>query len=133
MLLVPRPRRFWGKFKKKKKSVGVLFDRTATTRMDEGVEMVGLRVVADGNMCLPYHALPAMIERNKTFANALEELSSVNREDSSASFDAVVPKAVEKVVVNVQKDPKPAAVQVTECCYSLPVVATSVRFGFFIT
>ena len=43
-----------------------------------------------------------------------KELSFASRPvDSSASFDAVVTKAVEKVVVQVQKDPKPTAVQIT--------------------
>ena len=51
------------------------------------------------------------MDRGKTFANAFEKLTSSSRMDSSASFDAVVPKAVEKVVVQMQKDPKPTAVQ----------------------
>ena len=67
------------------------------------------KVGADGNTCLPYYLL--LMERSKTFANAFEELSSASR-INSWSFDAAVPKAVEKVVVQVQKDPKPTAVQI---------------------
>ena len=115
LLLVPRPRWFGGKIKKKKKKrVGVFFDQTATARMNKGVKRVTFfRIVADGNTSLPYYALPA--ERSKTFANAVEDSSSADRDDSSASFDAstVVPKAVEKVVVKVQKHPKSTAVQIT--------------------
>ena len=68
--------------------------------MEAGVEIVfSFRVAADGNMCLQYYALP--VEKSKTFVNAFEYLNSASKEDSSTSFDAVVPKAVEKVVVQV--------------------------------
>ena len=43
--------------------------------------------------------------------DTFKELRSASREDSSASFNAVVPKAVEKVVVQVKKDQKPTAVR----------------------
>ena len=51
LLLVPRPRWFWGKVKKKKekekkKRGGMLINRTATARMEEAERF---RVVADDN------------------------------------------------------------------------------------
>ena len=69
------------------------------------------------------------VERSKTFANTFEELQSASRGDHFASFNAVVPKAVEKVVVQVQKDPKPTAVRDSASRND----KTCVRFGFFIT
>ena len=73
---------------------------------------------------MPYYALPA--ERSKTFANAVEDSSSANRDDSFASFhaSAVVPKAVEKVVVKVPNHPKSTAVQIA--------VAATVESVFFV-
>ena len=85
--------------KKKKKRGGVLIDWTATARMKRPSVLESWRTAI-----IVLAVLHAARRKN---VNAFAELRSASREDSSASFHAVVPKAVEKVVVQVQNDPKP--------------------------